>query len=563
MYFDFIVKIPEMKRVTRKGTYVEYAYERHYDAEKKATITKRTTIGKISKVDTEKMHPNENYYKFFADEQLPTASAESKRSSCLRIGTYIVIKKIIEDYGLHKYLGNGFDEKDIGLLLDIAAYTITMENNAGQYYPDYAYNHPLFTENMTMYSDSKVSSFLNSITCDHSADFLNSWNKDRYHREKIYISYDSTNKNSQAGDVDLVEYGKAKVDTGAPIFNYAVGYDLKNQEPLFYQDYPGSINDVSQLRFMLEAAKGFGYKNIGFVLDRGYFSKQNFELLDSNGYSFIIMMKGKKQLVSEMIRKYRGSFEEKRVNCIRDFGVYGITIKQKLYDTDERERYFHLYHSIDREADEKNDLERRLRKMAEFLKKHRNQDREFGKDYEKYFDLQYDEEDHKFLMGIEQYKVIEDEMKLCGYFCIITSENMTAKDALYLYKSRDSSEKLFRGDKSYLGNKSMRTHKNESTEAKIFIEFIALIIRSRMYVQIHEALLKMDTRPNYMNVAAAIKELEKIEMIRRTDGVYRLDHAVTAVQKKILGAFGLTAQNVLYRADEISKQLKTIRDKEK
>lgn len=30
----------------------------------------------------------------------------------------------------------------------------------------------------------------------------------------------------------------------------------------------------------------------------------------------------------------------------------------------------------------------------------------------------------------------------------ITSEPMTAKDALLLYKSRDSSEKLFRGDKS-------------------------------------------------------------------------------------------------------------------
>ena len=30
--------------------------------------------------------------------------------------------------------------------------------------------------------------------------------------EKIYISYDSTNKNCQAGDFALVEYGKPKTD---------------------------------------------------------------------------------------------------------------------------------------------------------------------------------------------------------------------------------------------------------------------------------------------------------------------------------------------------------------
>ena len=53
--------------------------------------------------------------------------------------------------------------------------------------------------------------------------------------------------------------------------------------------------------------------------------------------------------------------------------------------------------------------------------------------------------------------MIEKENSLSGYFCIITSEKMTANEALKLYKSRDASEKLFRGDKSYLGDKSLRS----------------------------------------------------------------------------------------------------------
>ena len=116
---------------------------------------------------------------------------------------------------------------------------------------------------------------------------------------------------------------------------------------------------------------------------------------------------------------------------------------------------------------------------------------------------------------------------------------MTAKDALELYKSRDGSEKLFRGDKSYLGNRCMRVHSSESVDAKIFIEFVALIIRNRIYTCLKDETERRDQKPNYMNVPAAIRELEKIEMIRQFDGKYRLDHAVTATQKKILKAFDI------------------------
>ncbi|MFR8905069.1 MAG: hypothetical protein ACLVHS_15050 [Blautia wexlerae] len=57
-----------------------------------------------------------------------------------------------------------------------------------------------------------------------------------------------------------------------------------------------------------------------------------------------------------------------------------------------------------------------------------------------------------------------------------------------------------------------------------------------------------------MTVPAAIRELEKIEMTRQTDNVYRLDHAVTAKQK-ILEAFGMNEGNITYRAGEISNTL--------
>lgn len=62
-------------------------------------------------------------------------------------------------------------------------------------------------------------------------------------------------------------------------------------------------------------------------------------------------------------------------------------------------------------------------------------------------------------------------------------------------------------------------------------------------------------KKNYMTVPAALRELDKIEMIRQADGVYRLDHAVTATQKDILQAFNLTASNVMKEAEALGNQL--------
>lgn len=63
---------------------------------------------------------------------------------------------------------------------------------------------------MKIYSDSKVSDFINGIAKDQSIEFLNQWNARRDHRQKICLSYDSTNKNCQAGDIDFVEVGPKK-----------------------------------------------------------------------------------------------------------------------------------------------------------------------------------------------------------------------------------------------------------------------------------------------------------------------------------------------------------------
>ena len=573
MYLEALVKVPDVKgKITfrTKGgtTYVEYECNRVYYPDRKYTTVNRKTIGKLADADKQIMQPNENFLKYFPETALPEEKDRASRSCALRIGTWVVIRKIVEDYKLPEIIGRYLPPKDVGLLLDLAAYSIVEEDNRAQHYPAYAFCHPLFTEGMRQYSDSKVSDFLQEMDPELNSSFQDDWNTRRNHREKIYISYDSTSKHCEAGDLRIVEKGHSKENEETNIFNYAVAYDTQNREPLFYELYPGSINDISQFQCTVDRARGYGYRRIGFVLDRGYFSKDNINHLEDNGYSFIMMLKGKTDLVQKWILENKGSFETSRSCNVPAYQVYGKTLEKRLFATDKKPRYIHLYHSSDLEAHERAEVEKKINQLTTFLKSHINQFREFGPGMETYFELYYDEEakkkgkkekqeqsSRKFVFFEEKMPIIELELKLCGYFVIVTSEKMTAKEALEIYKGRDASEKLFLSDKTFLGNHALRSSTEESAASKIFIEFVALIIRNRMYNYLKDAMKEMAKKPNYMTVPAAIRELDKIEMARGLDGIYRLDHAVTAKQKTILKAFGLTEANVKCRVEEISKRL--------
>ena len=60
----------------------------------------------------------------------------------------------------------------------------------------------------------------------------------------------------------------------------------------------------------------------------------------------------------------------------------------------------------------------------------------------------------------------------------------------------------------------------------------------------------------HIKLKEEMKKLDKIEMVRQLDNIYRLDHAVTANQKVILKAFGMDANSIKYFASELSKELK-------
>ena len=558
-YYEFLVDVPSVPgKIVRKKqsgkVFIQLEVGRTYFPDRKYTKPKRVTIGKVCDEDESRMYPNDSFFRYFPDVPIPELGPESARSCCLKIGSYIIIEKVIKELELDKILREVIKD-NAGFVLDLAAYCIVTEDNASQYYPDYSYNHVLFTPGMRMYSDSSVSRLFSKLDQSDIQRVLNKWNDRMDKKSSIYISYDSTNKNTQAGDLEIAEFGHAKDDKGLPIFNFAVAYDQSNSIPLFYENYPGSIVDSAQLRYAIDKAYGYGYRNIGVIIDRGYFTKGCLDYIKERGFSYLAMVKGRKDLVSSIIRANKGTFEGRSRNYMAQFNAYGITVEAKLFSSDDHDSHIHLFYNESRAAGEKKEFLERIHEMGMLLN-----GKAVGKPYERqesidrYFNVVRDQNGN-VLFAEERNDAIDEATFFMGYFCIVSSEKMSAKEALSLYKNRDASEKLFRTDKTFIGARSERTYSENSTRAKIFVEFIALIIRSRIFTLLREAVLNSNIKENFMTVPAAMKELDKIESVMLSNERYMLDHAVTKTQKTILSAFGLTEDDVREKACEIRNAL--------
>lgn len=94
-----------MRKTIKGKTYVYYAYDIKYVPKKKHSVPINTTISECESKESDRMYPNTNFLKFFLDIDMPfEKEAEVYRSSCLRVGAYLVMRRLVADYRLEEML---------------------------------------------------------------------------------------------------------------------------------------------------------------------------------------------------------------------------------------------------------------------------------------------------------------------------------------------------------------------------------------------------------------------------------------------------------------------------
>ena len=537
--------------VQKGGIYVYATVEKRYDREKKYNNNKRVCIGKM--IDNEYMMPNDKFSEFFPDIEIDETADEASMSDTVKVGTTFLIDHIFSKTQMDKLLGNVFPET-ADYLQDLVTYNLITEDNVMQYYDAFTFEHRIVGTKAI--SDTSISRLMKETDTEGIELFLRAWNQLHKNREAVYISYDSTNINTTAEGIEMAEYGHAKEDNDIPVVNYSVAYDQDRSIPLFYETYPGSIIDNTQCDVMVEKAKEYGHEKVGFILDRGYFSAGNIKHLTKQGYAFLMMAKGNAKFVRDAVEEVRLAIRLSVKYYIAEHEVYGTTAKRKLFNED-KARYFHIYYDDVRAAQEREVFLRRLKKTEEVLERKVEKKlsrKEDLRSYEKYYLLKFDDNGY-FQSYKRRDSTIQKELDKFGYFVLITSEKMTASEALSKYRDRDAIEKLFRTIKSLLGMDTFRVHETASMEGKSFLAFLASIIWNEMYLAM-KPLKKEEKDRKHYTVPAMMKEMEKIFITKDAKGNYRKKYALTARQKKILRAFSLEEKDLDSYIRKLSPSLK-------
>lgn len=537
---EIIVPIPAGTRIQKQ--YVYHVKARKYDAKKGFTKEDRVCIGKLSDQEG-MMYPNENYESYYSYQDMKDGDLP-EFSDTIHIGTRALIGHILDETGIDNMLEELFEET-ASVIKDVLAYMIVNECSAYQYFPFFMREYMSFTKKV--YSDATICRLLKRIEEKDRQTFLDAWNRINSNLRDVYISYDSTNFSTRNDYEGLSEFGYAKDDEELPQVNLAYVTSQENGRPLYYELYPGSIHDSAEVRYMMRAIKGYGYKDIGFIFDRAYYSEGFLNAMSKEGYFFMIMLKERYQYVQETIEKYRIRLTQQSRCYIRNHEVSGITEKVKVGNC---AYYVHVYYDDGRASVEKREYLNTVAVLEEELEKkleERKWTKEQLKKYEKLFRMRYDS-NGILLSYSRKEKVISEKLNGMGYFAVLTSKKMEASEALDIYRDRDAIEKMFRTLKSGMEMDHAGVQSRASLESKVFLTFIAAIIRNEIFQGLKE--LRLEDRKSY-TVPAALKTLDMIEATRSVrTGRYVRRYAITKKQKKILAAFKLKDSTLDQLMDE-------------
>ena len=545
-YSNIIVDIPVGTKIQTKNKikYVYFVVDQTYKKEKGYVVDKRVLIGKLYDEKSNKMVPNDNYYQYFKESEENKIQQAPIYSDTISLGANVAINKVARDLALDKLIVDTLGSEKIDgvesfkVILDLVSYFMVEETSVVQHYENYARRSTIINDKIV--DDTYLSKFIKEHITEYKINkFLSKWCQKAYSKHGIYVSYDSTNINTRSLGVELAEYGHAKDDNEVPQVNLSYTLNEENNMPLFFEVYRGSINDVSEFKYMVNKAKEYGITNVNLMADRGYFSKENILELRINNHEFIMFLKTNLDSVKTLINMVKNSINSSK-NYISEHNVYGLTIKQKLFRGDYEDTYFHIYHSEKNKLVEKTNLLQTVYKLREELDKKIGKILENTNRYNKYFTLNFDEKNELLSYEIKA-DYIDSVTENLGFFCIISSEEMTASTALTLYRKRDGIEKMFRMLKTELNYDTFRVHSDSSVLGKTFIMFIATIIRNEIHNRLAE-LIKSD-RKNY-TVNSSLRILKEIEISKNSKNIYVSKYALTSKQKSVLEALNVKEKDL-------------------
>lgn len=516
------------KQISRKKhkngtTYIYYRTNFRRNEAGKAVFDE-TSIGKLDETG-EKLIPNQNYYKFFPDESAKYVNHVKT------FGLTYTLDHLVKDLKLDEVLLPIFGSQTNDILA--LAFYVLAHGNVLSYAQDWM-EESAWIQSVSPLTSQNISHLFANVRYDQILTFFENWTRCQSQQEYWY--YDVTSISSYSQQIEAVEWGYNRDNEALPQLNVGICFGSTSNLPLFYKAYNGSITDKTYFLFLL---RDFPFLDSQFpiylVTDKGFMTRDNLQATSKKSQHFRLLSAlpiASKD--AQRILAQHGQSVKQDANYLIEEQVYGYCVADTVFD---QPVSIYLYYDPDKAShDIKAFYEILARTEAELKAMKRTELRR--KKYKSYFKI--DIQNEQSFTYQRDSQAIDDYLKHCGYYMLLsTGSNLHPSQALQRYRKKDMVEKQFDQLKNELDYQRLKTHTQKTTEGKLFIGFLALILRSQMH-----NLIKSVPNTNKLTIKKAILELEKIKLVETNEGNHLLT-PLTKKQKAILDMFNINPNDLI------------------
>ena len=310
------------------------------------------------------------------------------------------------------------------------------------------------------------------------------------------VIFDGTDMLSESMKMHLPKFSKSKPGTYENLINLMFVFSVGSQLPIYYRIMPGDIKDVKSFALCFKES---GIKDATAIIDKGFYSKKNLEMLEDAGMKFIVPLRRSDKSID-----YAPVMAGGISGMEGHFSFEGRNIWFYSKEIDGRKMYVYL------------DTHLREKESDDFLKRvEANEDKK-----EEDIDTQYTEAAYK-----EKYETF-------GTLAVITNSDKSPKEVYVDYKSRCNVELMIDTFKNVLDADHSYMQDEHALEGWMFTNYIAL----HWYYKIYQLLARTDLISKYsaMDIIEFLQEIRKVKI----DGQWYSKEA-TAKTGKILKKMGI------------------------
>jgi len=505
-----------------KYTYA-YKVESYWDKDKKQPRQRRIFLGR-----------KDNLTEEIVDTKNPK---KSKPVQSYDFGSTYFCKNIISKLGLDKILKKWVSDKkeNIETLIQY------LVSDGGAYYLAEQWAEGNYVEiSPKNISSQRISELLEKLgqETETRMNFFKEWVKKQEEIEAVY--FDITSLSTYSKLIDIAEWGYNRDKEKLRQINVGIVYGNSTEFPLFYNIYQGSIPDVTTFENIKKYCYEFGIKKIIYVVDRGFYSKDNIKSLTSEKIVIPLSFSTNKSI--ELLARADSKLQDKENLFMYKDSIYSYS--SETYTEYEKEFKAHIFRNkemydegvtsfykqlitIEKKCNNKN------YSVREDLEKDCSEN---FSDYMKFYEIE--KKNKKYLLKRNQKK-IDAQIQRFGTYILITNEvNLSKEKTLDLYKRKEYVEKVFDTMKNEMDRDRLHVQSAERTEGSIFIIFLSLIITSYM-----DKMLRTSKELKNYTKNKIFYELKKLKVTRFANGLNIVNELSKKV-KNIFKIFGIDIKKI-------------------